>query len=50
MTNFADMKLPRIDLALRAEIEDLYARYVACVDSGKYDAWPGSSPTSACTR
>lgn len=40
MTNFADLKPPRIDLALRAEIEDLYARYIACVDSGKYDDWP----------
>ncbi|HYM04539.1 MAG TPA: aromatic-ring-hydroxylating dioxygenase subunit beta [Stellaceae bacterium] len=27
-------------LLLRLEIEDLYARYSACVDSGKLDAWP----------
>jgi salicylate 5-hydroxylase small subunit len=25
---------------LRLEIEDLYARYSACVDSGELDAWP----------
>ncbi len=28
------------DLALRFEVEDLYARYIACVDSGNLDAWP----------
>jgi salicylate 5-hydroxylase small subunit len=28
------------DLALRLEVEDLYARYIACVDSGNLDAWP----------
>ena len=27
-------------LLLRLEIEDLYARYSACVNSGKLDAWP----------
>jgi len=27
-------------LLLRLEIEDLYARYCACVDSGKLDDWP----------
>lgn len=27
-------------LMLRLEIEDLYARYAACVDSGKLEAWP----------
>jgi salicylate 5-hydroxylase small subunit len=30
----------RFDVALRMEIEDLYARYTACVDSGRYDGWP----------
>jgi salicylate 5-hydroxylase small subunit len=28
------------DLGLRLEIEDLYARYIACVDSGNLEAWP----------
>jgi salicylate 5-hydroxylase small subunit len=30
----------KFNVALRLEIEDLYARYVACLDSGNYDAWP----------
>jgi salicylate 5-hydroxylase small subunit len=29
-----------IDLALRAEVEDLYARYVACLDDGPLEGWP----------
>lgn len=29
-----------LDLALRFEIEDLYAGYIACVDSGRLEAWP----------
>ena len=29
-----------MDFALRMEVEDLYARYSACVDSGNYEAWP----------
>ena len=28
------------DLGLRLEIEDLYARYIACVDSTDFSAWP----------
>jgi salicylate 5-hydroxylase small subunit len=28
------------DLALRFEVEDLYARYIACVDSGNIEGWP----------
>jgi len=47
MTSFADMKRPMLDPALRGEIEDLYARYVACLDSGRYDDWPGFF-TEAC--
>lgn len=35
------------DLALRLELEDLYARYIACVDSGNLDAWPDFF-TDAC--
>lgn len=31
---------PALDVALRLEIDDLYARYSACVDSGSYAAWP----------
>ena len=34
------MNDPRFDVALRLEIEDLYGRYVKCLDSGQYDAWP----------
>ena len=29
-----------IDAALKQEIEDLYARYSACVDGAKLDDWP----------
>ena len=29
-----------VPFEVRAAIEDLYARYVACVDSGTFDAWP----------
>lgn len=28
------------DLGLKLELEDLYARYIACVDSGNLEAWP----------
>ncbi len=28
------------DIALRFEIEDLYGRYIRCLDSGTYDDWP----------
>jgi salicylate 5-hydroxylase small subunit len=28
------------DPALRAELEDLYGRYVACLDTGRYAEWP----------
>ncbi|MDF0488853.1 aromatic-ring-hydroxylating dioxygenase subunit beta [Sphingobium sp. H39-3-25] len=28
------------DTNLRLEVIDLFARYVACLDSGNYDAWP----------
>ena len=31
---------PKIALALRAEIEDLYAEYVACLDERRFEAWP----------
>lgn len=30
----------RFDAGLRLEIEDLYGRYIRCLDSGKYDDWP----------
>ena len=30
----------QFDIALRFEIEDLYGRYIRCIDSGKYDDWP----------
>jgi salicylate 5-hydroxylase small subunit len=47
--NSATNSLPaRLDPFLRAEIEDLYARYSACVDSGHYEAWPGFF-TETCT-
>jgi salicylate 5-hydroxylase small subunit len=32
--------MPAVDVALRFEVEDLYARYIACVDSGNLDPWP----------
>ena len=28
------------DAVLRAQLEDLYARYAACLDAGLYDQWP----------
>lgn len=28
------------DIRLRLEVEDLYARYSACVDSGNFEEWP----------
>ena len=31
---------PRFDVALRLEVEDLYARYIACLDQRRYDEWP----------
>jgi salicylate 5-hydroxylase small subunit len=31
---------PRFDVALRLEVEELYARYVACLDQRRYDEWP----------
>lgn len=34
------MSTATADLALRFEVEDLYARYIACVDSSDLDAWP----------
>ena len=34
------MSEAQASLLLRLEIEDLYARYSACVDSGKLEAWP----------
>jgi salicylate 5-hydroxylase small subunit len=30
----------RFDVALRLEVEDLYARYIACLDQRRYDEWP----------
>lgn len=30
----------RFDIALRLEIDDLYGRYIRCLDSGGYDEWP----------
>lgn len=30
----------QFDIALRLEIDDLYGRYIRCIDSGKYDDWP----------
>ena len=30
----------RFDLTLRLEVEDLYARYAACLDGGEFDQWP----------
>lgn len=36
------------DAVLRAELEDLYARYAACLDAGLYDQWP-SFFTEECT-
>ena len=38
---------PRFDVALRLEVEDLYARYIACLDQRRYDEWPGFF-TEAC--
>ena len=29
-----------LDLALRLEVEDLYARYAACLDHGDFKDWP----------
>ncbi len=29
-----------LDVALRFEIEDLYASYAACLDHGRYEDWP----------
>jgi len=31
---------PRFDIALRLEVEDLYARYAACLDQRRYEEWP----------
>jgi salicylate 5-hydroxylase small subunit len=31
---------PVLDLALRLEVEDLYARYAACLDHGDFKDWP----------
>jgi len=31
---------PRFDVALRLEVEDLYARYAACLDQRRYEEWP----------
>ena len=31
---------PRFDIALRLEVEDLYARYAACLDERRYEEWP----------
>ena len=30
----------RFDVALRLEVEDLYARYIACLDQRRFDEWP----------
>jgi salicylate 5-hydroxylase small subunit len=38
----------RLDPFLRAELEDLYARYVACIDSARFADWPAFF-TEACT-
>lgn len=29
-----------MDIALRIEVEDLYAEYAACIDEGRFDDWP----------
>lgn len=29
-----------MDIALRLEVEDLYAEYAACIDEGRFDDWP----------
>lgn len=34
------MPAAAVDVALRFEVEDLYARYIACVDSRNLDPWP----------
>jgi salicylate 5-hydroxylase small subunit len=31
---------PMLDVALRLEVEDLYARYAACLDHGDFKDWP----------
>jgi salicylate 5-hydroxylase small subunit len=31
---------PQFDIPLRLEVEDLYARYIACLDQRRYDDWP----------
>jgi salicylate 5-hydroxylase small subunit len=33
-------RAPAFDIALRLEVEDLYARYIACLDEQRYDEWP----------
>ncbi len=38
---------PAISLETRAAIEDLYARYVKCLDDASFDAWPDFF-TEAC--
>jgi salicylate 5-hydroxylase small subunit len=30
----------QFDVALRLEVDDLYARYIACLDQRRYDEWP----------
>lgn len=30
----------QFDIALRLEVEDLYGRYIACLDQRRYDEWP----------
>lgn len=36
-----------VDVALRLELDDLYGRYIACLDTGRYDEWPAFF-TDAC--
>jgi len=31
---------PVLDIALRLEVDDLYARYIACLDQRRYEDWP----------
>ncbi len=31
---------PVFDVGLRLEVDDLYARYAACLDQRRYDEWP----------